>query len=267
MRKAKNISIKKAWNSLLWILAMLTIAVLMWFAINTQLDRNLEAIQLNIEKLEGTRNLVSKKVILQSIEDFIGGPIEEIAFKNIDIKSLEKALTKDSRVENAEVYVDGQNMLHVEILQRVPIVRVMSETGEDYYLDRMGSRIRTVKNSAVRVPIVTGNISKYNNEWRSIKSHELHNIVGLANELRKDDFLKALVEQIHIDQKGSITLIPKVGHQKLILGSSNELKEKLQNLKATYKTLVRLKGFEKYDQFNFEITNQVAARDPKKAVS
>jgi len=93
-------------------------------------------------------------------------------------------------------------------------------------------------------------------DWKDLKGHTLQDVLSIAKELPKDDFLQALIEQIYVERDGSITLIPKMGKQELIVGSTEKLKVKLRNIKLAYKTIVRIKGFDKYDKFIFEITNQ-----------
>jgi len=258
MANKKKIAVTSIWQKAIWTLAMVGVAVLIWFSIKTQMMRPLDKLKLDIVNIEGSRNLISQEIAHQQIENFLGAPVNEIAFQNINTRKLEDALRSDSRIDDAEVYIDGNHVLNVNITQREPILRVKAGQ-EDYYVDRKGQLIKTVKNTAVRVPIATGAISTYVSDWRSKKGHSLHDLVSLANELRKDDFLRALIEQIHIDKSGSITLIPKVGKQKLIMGTTEDLKEKLQNIKGAYKEVVRTKGFEKYDSLRFEIPNQLRA--------
>ncbi len=263
MRKSKGKKqLEELWTKVLWISALVGVAALVWFSVNAQLKSNINRIELNIEKLDGSRNLISEEVALKHIENFFGIEIQEVKFAKLETKKLEAALINDSRIEHAEVYVDGNNVLNINIVQRAPIVRVMADSGEDYYLDKYGERIKTVKNSAVRVPIASGAIDDFDSDWKEKQGHTLHDVLSLAQELPKDDFLQALVEQIYVERDGSITLIPKVGKQELIIGSTDKLKVKLRNIKLTYKTIVRIKGFDKYDRFNFEITNQINAVKP-----
>lgn len=265
MRKSKGKKqLGELWTKVLWISALVGVAALVWFSVNAQLKSNINHIELNIEKLDGSRNLISEEVALKHIEKFFGVEIQEVKFARLETKKLEAALKNDSRIEHAEVYVDGNNVLNINIIQRAPIVRVMANSGEDYYLDKYGERIKAVKKSAVRVPIASGHIDEFASDWKDKQGHTLHDVLSLAQELPKDDFLQALVEQIFIESDGSITLIPKVGKQELIIGSTEKLKVKLQNIKETYKTVIRIKGFDKYKEFNFEITNQVISVKPDK---
>lgn len=260
----KNKQLKELWTKVLWISALVGIAALVWFSVQTHLKSKINRIELTIEKLDGSRNLISNKVALKHIESFFGKEIQEVRFAQLETKKLEAALKNDSRIEHAEVFVDGNNILYVNITQRTPIVRVMADNGEDYYLDRYGARIKTVKKSAVRVPVASGHIDKFVSDWKELKGHTLQDVLSIAKELPKDDFLQALIEQIYVERDGSITLIPKMGKQELIVGSTEKLKVKLRNIKLAYKTIVRIKGFDKYDKFIFEITNQIISEKNEK---
>lgn len=258
----KNKQIKELWTKVLWISVLVGVAALVWFSVQSHLNSKINRIELKIEKLDGSRNLISDSVALKHIESFFGKEIQEVRFAQLETKKLESALKKDSRIEHAEVYVDGKNVLYVNIIQRAPIVRVMADNGEDYYLDKYGARIKTVKKSAVRVPVASGHIDEFVSDWKELKGHTLQDVLSIAKELPKDDFLQALIEQIYVERDGSITLIPKMGKHELIIGSTEKLKVKLRNIKVTYKTIVRIKGFDKYKQFNFEITNQIRSVKP-----
>ena len=96
-----------------------------------------------------------------------------------------------------------------------------------------------------------------------MKAHQIHDILAIAKQLPKDEFLQALIEQIYLEKDGSITLIPKVGKQELILGSTEKLNLKLRNIKLTYKSIVRIKGFDKYERFIYEYTNQIIGDNGK----
>ena len=264
MRKKVNQKhMRQLWDKFLWFMAILAVAVLLWVSVNTHLNRHINQLSVEIENLEGSRNLVSKEMAELHIEQFFGTDIQDIKFVDIDSRKLESALNKDSRIEHAEVYVDGKNILHVTIKQRAPVVRIMAENGEDYYLDIYGERIKTVKGSGVRVPIASGYIDKYIPNWREMNAHKIHDILAIAKELPKDDFLQALIEQIYVEKDGAITLVPKVGKQELILGSADKLNLKLRNIKLTYKSIVRIKGFDKYERFIYEYTNQIIGDNGK----
>ncbi len=264
MRKKTNQKqMRQLWEKFLWLTAILAIVALLWISVKTHLNRQINQLSVEIENLEGSRNLVSKKMAEMHIEQFFGMDIQDVTFANIDSRKLEEALINDSRIEHAEVFIDGRNILHVQIQQRTPVVRIMAENGEDYYLDKYGERIKTVKGSAVRVPIASGYIDKYIPNWREMNAHKIHDILAISKELPKDDFLQALVEQIYVEKDGAITLIPKVGKQELILGSADKLNLKLRNIKLTYKSIVRIKGFDKYERFIYEYTNQIIGDNGK----
>ena len=62
--------------------------------------------------------------------------------KNIDrihAKPLEQALSKHPLIDEVECYKTPSGKLCIEVTQRIPILRIMSANGENYYLDNKGT--------------------------------------------------------------------------------------------------------------------------------
>lgn len=57
---------------------------------------------------------------------------------SINVRQLEKALSNHPFIENAECYLTSGGKVAINIYQRVPVMRVMSSNGDDYYLDNAG---------------------------------------------------------------------------------------------------------------------------------
>ena len=53
----------------------------------------------------------------------------------IRTKTLEQALSKHPLIDEVECYKTPSGKLCIEVTQRIPILRIMSANGENYYLD------------------------------------------------------------------------------------------------------------------------------------
>lgn len=53
-------------------------------------------------------------------------------------KTLERELAKHPLIDQVECYKTPSGKLCIEVTQRIPILRVMSANGENYYLDNKG---------------------------------------------------------------------------------------------------------------------------------
>ena len=55
-------------------------------------------------------------------------------------------------------------------------------------------------------------------------------------------FWKAQIMQIHAEDNGDLTLIPRVGNQQIVFGKARNIEEKFSNLKLFYEKGISDKG-------------------------
>jgi cell division protein FtsQ len=217
-----------------------------------------KAMRIDIESPEGQKSIVSKKEIKSLFEGYLGYDplLAEVA--ELDLIELEDLLVEDGRMEQVEVFLNAKNELCVHILEKKVVVRI-SQKNLSYYLDEKGESVPTVRNRAIRVPIATGQIEEYSMDLIKSKSpNNLKDIWTVAKAIYKDAFLKALIEQIDIDEKGKMTMVPKIGKEKIML-SSGDIEDKLFNLKGFYKEGLPREGWSKYASINLDIRGQIVA--------
>ena len=118
----------------------------------------------------------------------------------------------------------------------------------DFYIDDEGEYISVSSHFTAHLPIATGYITKEK------ASKELFEF---ALFLTKNDFWKAQIEQIHINAKGEVELIPKVGNNTIFLGDFTNFEKKLDNLMLFYKNGLSKKGWNVYKTINLKYDNQV----------
>ena len=58
-----------------------------------------------------------------------------------------------------------------------------------------------------------------------------------------DEFMSALVEQIHVSNQGEFTLIPKLGNQKILFGKHSNVLDKIDRLKVFYWEAIPYEGW------------------------
>lgn len=257
----QNIKEANWMRTFIWIAILGFIAIAMVYAVQQQMESKIVKLEIDIPKQKNERTLITKKGISKKILKIVGQDIRTVDLIDLDLTRLETLLETDSRIENIEVYVNKTNTLKVHVELRRPFVRIIADDGDEFYLDAKGARVATVKDQAVRVPIVTGELDKYSANWQNIKKHNLNEVFTMAKALYKDDFLYALVEQIVIDESNRMTLIPKVG-PRLVMGDSRDLSQKLINLKEGYKQILKRDGWEGIEELNFEIKNQIRKVTP-----
>ena len=253
---------KNVWRNVALATSVILMLSLWIIGINRTSSTFLNEIKVNIDKKEGFKDLVKTKDIITIIDKDLPNDIRMQPLHTVDIAGLETYLERDTRIHEVEVFVDAHNNLNIEIKQRRPILRVMSDNGGQYYLDQQGRYIAQMNHRAVRVPVVTGYIEKLESNQKINKKMRLYDAYRLVNEINKNDFLSALIEQVSFKKGGRIIMIPKVGDEKIILDHMDDLATKLENLTEFYKEIARTNSWGKYEEIDISYRKQVVGRNP-----
>ncbi len=181
------------------------------------------------------------RVVKERYGDVAGRGITEI-----DKDSIERLLVGRSVVKSAQVYYSLDGYLHIEIRQRKPVLRVLNDDG--YYVDEDGKIMPLSHKYTSRVVVATGNVS------RKFACEELYPFVMA---LRNDEFWDAYVEQIVVDGKKEVILIPKVGNFRIVLGGMKGYEQKMEKLRLFLKKGIARKGWNLYKEINLKFGRQI----------
>lgn len=197
-------------------------------------------------------SLITRDMIVSFLDRENMNP-ENHRLSEIDTEKMENVLSGFPLVESAECYITAGNRLKIEVVSKVPLVRVRNSRGQDFYVDSHGAVIAH-SGMAVHVPVATGNISR---EYASDQLLKLVRILGAS------DFWNAQVEQINITDGGEIQLVPRVGNCLLILGNNDRIEEKLDRLMSFYRNGLEKIGWNKYASISVAFDNQVVCKRRK----
>ena len=164
------------------------------------------------------------------------------------LKSLERELSKHPLIDEAECYKTPSGKVCVEVTQRIPILRVMSANGQNYYLDNKGTIMPPEAKCVAHRVIVTGNVEK---------SFAMKDLYKFGVFLHNNKFWDAQIEQIHVLPDQNIELVPRVGDHLVYLGKLENFEDKLARLKEFYKKGLNRVGWNKYSRINLEFSNQI----------
>jgi cell division protein FtsQ len=195
--------------------------------------------------------------------------------ESINIHNLEKKLRANPFIESAKVFEDMDGIIKVEISQRQPVLRVMNQFDQDYYIDQHGVKIPLSTNFTAHVLAANG----YIDEVFANKVDTLH--TGIAKELFKaacfigrDSLWSAQIAEVYVNHDHEIELIPRVGNNRILLGNTDNLESKFHNLLVFYKQALPQVGWDRYKIINIKYANQVVGvkndnfkRDSLKAVA
>lgn len=171
-----------------------------------------------------------------------------LSYKNIDLHNMEKKISEIPFVKDAQCYKSPGGYLCININQRKPILRIKTPT-QELYLDSEGGLMNTSTAFSAYVPVLLS-------EKTLNKTYLKTDIYEFANYVYNDKFFNALVEQIYIDSNGGVEMVPRVGSQIVVLGTTDDYKKKMERLKKLYVSGFSKVGWNKYKKIDLTYDNQ-----------
>lgn len=248
------------YDRITWVLFLLITLGILLSSVARKKNSFADGVEVKVVPLKDGEKLISEYDVRQALLSAFGNTLEGTELGRLDVERMERVLEEDPFVRDAQTYVDQHNILHLEVEQREPLLRVLDNKGGNYYLDQGGNKMPPSKNFAARVVVATGNIAAYTPKFREKKRSSLNDVFQVAQELAEDDFFRVFVQQIHVNSDGEIVLVPLVGDQKIILGDAKKLDEKLERLKIFYREGMPYAGWQTYQSINLSYADQVVCK-------
>ncbi|MEY4203071.1 MAG: hypothetical protein RL013_774 [Bacteroidota bacterium] len=249
------------YDRIIWMLFLLIVGLGLFAAVQNKKDDEIGETVITVTPLEGGDKLISEGDVRTAMLRTFDSDLKHYRLDEIDVTRVETLLEDDPFVKNAEVYVDQHNILRIKVEQREPVLRVLDNNGNNYYLDENGVKMPPSKNFAARALVATGNISPYQTDFITRrKSSTLKDLFKLAQALKSDEFLSGFIQQIHVTNGGEFVMTPLIGDQQIILGSVRRLDDKFRRLKIFYKEGMPSAGWRKYRSVNLKFNGQIVCR-------
>lgn len=260
---------KKILNSLIWVFFVIGTLALLSFTQQKKTNTICTEVEVSVNVLSGNHFVTPKRV--EDILANLGFKKGIDKFGDINTGKLEKKLLGLSSLEAVEVYKNINGKLQIEIEQRKPIARIFNRNGYSLYIDDKGKTMQTSEHYTARVLGINGYLKLKAGEdyYRVIENDSikkttlLDEVFELANEIEKDEFLKALIEQIYVEKNEEIILIPKVGNQEIIFGKAEDIKTKFEKLKLFYTNGINPNNLNLYKTINLKFDNQIVCKKNK----
>jgi cell division protein FtsQ len=199
-----------------------------------------------------------KMLVIKSQGEILGKPL-----KNINTKKLEKDLMKHPYIREAQAYKDVNGVLHVEVIQRKPVVKVYLRGGSILFIDDRGYLLPFSRKYPVHLLVASGDLSlsggigKYRTVEDLPAGHRLRDIYNMALFIEQHPFWQAQTEQLYVTRDGEYRMTPRVGSHAIILGDARDFEKKLRNLYALYTHALNNLGWNIYTEINLKFKNQI----------
>ena len=236
--------------SLLSLGLMTYIVYAMFFLSGPDEEERCTAVELTVEKDNGSSMFVDAGDIEKILKNANVYP-KGMLMKDVDTEKIEEIIRGNEFISKVECYKSSNGKLCVNVEQRVPVVFVIPDGKDGYFVDAQGKIIPN-RNSATNLVVASGNIDE------KYASKEL---AEFGQFLQTDEFWNNQIEQIYVtkDRKGKrvVEIVPRVGDQIVYLGTLENYQKKLRKLRTFYDKAVGTVGWEKYARVNLEYDNQI----------
>jgi cell division protein FtsQ len=231
----------KHWQTILvrvlWSIAGAALIVLFVIAWKAKEEKKYNSIQIELVGENTAALFMDEKEILQIIHE--QGVKEGQSIGELNLNTLEKYLETIRWVKKVELFLDNAQVLQVKIEQRIPIARIFTASGNSFYIDKEG----------LQLPL---KLSKPD-------SLLLNDILHFTKAVQNDSFFMAQTAQVNIAVNGDFELVPSVGDHLVLIGSVENIEDKLNRLYTFYKKVWVQSGLNAYQVIDCRFDKQIVA--------
>lgn len=181
----------------------------------------------------------------KDVKDFIKKSNPSKRIGDIDIPMLEKEVNNFPSVDSANVYLNLNGNLNVDIVQKVPAFR-LNKNGQDFYVDKKGNEFPISKNYSHPSMLVTGDV----------KRGEYLKLAELVEKINKDDFSRKYFIGIK-KEKNSYYLLTSEGNFRVEIGDLDHIEFKVKGFKAFVEKFLVYQDPQKYSKVSVRYDNQI----------
>jgi len=181
----------------------------------------------------------------KDVKDFIKKSNPSKRIGDIDIPLLEKEVNNFPSVDSANVYLNLNGNLNVDIVQKVPAFR-LNKNGQDFYVDKKGNEFPISKNYSHPSMLVTGDV----------KRGEYLKLAELVEKINKDDFSRKYFIGIKKEQN-SYYLLTSEGNFRVEIGDLDHIEFKVKGFKAFVEKFLVYQDPQKYSKVSVRYDNQI----------
>ncbi len=221
----------------------------------------------NLSHDEDQRECIGTEIILEdSIANFVNRqfveqlivqskcPIQGRNIKDIDIRTIEASIQNNPYIDSVACHYTSTNLLCIRVLPRRPVLHVISDNGEKYYMDINGNDMPTDV-FLQDLCLATGNISK---------DYAKEHLVQIADYVNTHAPWNKEIQQISVRTPKHIEIILSTGSHTVVLGEPTDIQGKLNRLQNFYEEGLNKVGWNKYSIIDLNYANQIVCTKKQK---
>lgn len=255
MTEEKKYKWKKWLTISAWSLLGVAAVVLLVSAMEKKNRRVCKGIDVDIQNT-GSIMFVDKVDVVAQLK---AGNVEPgtTTVESVNLRKLEERLRKNVWISEAELFFDNNDVLQVKLWEREPVARMITVSGNSFYLDSSGTFVPLSDKFSARVPVFTNfPIEKMMNHTDSLL---VNDVKKMSTYILRNSFWMAQVSQVDITPGGTFEVIPTIGNHLIVFGDATDCEKKFNRLFIFYKDVLAKIGLNKYSTINVSYDQQVVA--------
>ena len=209
------------------------------------------------------RNFVGREDIEEWLDNeyraYAGLPLD-----SVDLYRIEGIITGHSAVRDCEAWLTDDGILHVQLSQREPIVR-LDDGSNGYYADADGFIFPLQRRGDADVPVVDGKLPlKVARGYKGVLTDPtqkawLEKILSLVQQLKGTPW-ESRIRHIGTSGGGELTLLPAEGSERFLFGQPVRIEEKIGLIDKYYNSVVPSKENGNYKTVDLRYRGQIVCR-------
>lgn len=192
------------------------------------------------------------------------GAYAGLPLDSVDLTRIEKLICSHSAVRECEAWITDNGVLHVQLSQREPVIRL--DDGQNAcYADETGYLFPLQSRGSVKVPVVSGKIPF--EIKKGFKGH-LENpeqLLWLSRVIALVDYMDGTVwekdiQKISVRKNGELVLYPVQGKEEFLFGPPVRVEEKFKLLTAYYRSVAPSKDPGYYSKVDLRYRKQLVCK-------
>lgn len=185
--------------------------------------------------------------------------IASLPADSVNTYQIEQAVRAMDNVESARCLTLNDRSIRLDVVPLIPVARVFDlSDSSSFYINAQGKRMAPSPNYFVDVPVVVG-------DFALAEKADPRSAIPVIRYLETDPDMDRLVSSIAISRKGDVYLVPAICGHMAALGDTTDIPDKMARLKAFYRKVMPVKGWEYYDTVSVKWRGQVVATRAHKA--
>lgn len=197
---------------------------------------------------EGDHPLMPERDLVNELKTLGFRPVGQ-SVDSLSTMAIESQLIRNGLFSHIDIYTTPGGVLHVSMLQREPLFTLLTPQG-NYFVckDQTVVPIGRSEDYYTTFLPVSGSISVEK------ASHELYPLMQL---ILSDSLWRDLFIHIYVDPLRGVIATPRASNTEIILGTSPNWEEKLDNLRLFVEQVIPIFGWNSFISVHLEYKDQI----------